>query len=167
MFWLRVRGFFLKKIAAGIHITVPRIASKRSNFVISLLPSDALLQFFSSSTNIVGITNPIPPHVVDIIFSNDVTKVRCFSFHQIDEILADVLNKIGYAIAENIDPRTINPNEELASTLVHAPRRVKIEAPIIANYIFFPIIKFEGILSKIFETTNDNEHIVISVSLIL
>ena len=101
------------------------------------------------------------------MLNKEVTNVRCFSFHQIEEIFAVVLNKIGYAIAAKIDPNIINPNEYFANTLVQAPRIDKTAARIMDNLIFLPIAKFEGMLRRILETTKDNEHIVIKASLTL
>lgn len=155
----------LKKIIVGIHKIVPRIASKINSLVIYFLPSELSVQSSSSSTNTVGITNPLPPIVVVIILKSEVIKVLCFSFHQIDEILAVELYRIGYAIAESIDPSTIKPKLLLINTLAHAPINVRIEATIIVILMFFPIAKFAGMFNIILATTNDREHIVINVSL--
>ena len=127
----------LKKIIVGTHITVPIIASNISNLVTCFLPSELSFQSSSLSTNTVGITNPVPPRVVEIKLKSEVTNVRCFSFHQIEEILAVKLYKIGYATAARIDPNIINPKLVLISTRAHAPKSVRIEAEIIAVLIFF------------------------------
>ena len=157
----------LNKIIVGTHIIVPRIASNINNLVTCFLPSAVSVQSSSSLTNIVGITNPLPPIVVVIKLKSEVTKVLCFSFHQIDEILAVELYKIGYAIAESIDPITIKPKLLFISTLAHAPINVIIEAKIIEILMFFPIAKLAGIFNIILATTNEREHIVINVSLTL
>ena len=90
-----VGGLLLKKSNVGKQNIVPRIASKINNLVICYFPSFSFFHSVSFFTKIVGITNPNPPIAVHIKEKREVTKVRWFSFHQIEEILADELNNIG------------------------------------------------------------------------
>lgn len=158
----RVEGLLLKKIIAGIHKKIPRIASNKTNLVTYYLPSELFFQFSSLATNKVGIINPVPPIAVEIKLKIAVTKVLWFSFHQIAEILEMELYKIGYAIAARIDPSIINEKLILISTRVHAPSSVKMDEKIKAILIFFPIAKLAGKLSKMPVITKEREQRVIN-----
>ena len=158
----RVDGLLLKKIIVGTQRKIPRIASNINNLVTYDLPSELFFQFSSLATNKVGITNPVPPIAVDIKLKIAVIKVLCFSFHQIAEIFEIELYKIGYAIAARIDPSIIKEKFVLISTRVHAPSSVRMDANIKAIFIFFPMAKLAGKLSKIPVVTKEREHKVIN-----
>lgn len=146
---------------------MPSIASKINNRVIYYFPYSKLFHSVSLFTKIVGITNPNPPIAVDIKVKSEVTKVRWFSFHQIEDIFAEELNNIGWAVAANNEPIITKKKLLLIKILIQALNKVNNEANTIANFIFFYIIKLAGIFSRNPVKTKESEQKVIIVSLIL